>query len=122
MFDGTHEGPACPGLGGKNIMEDCLRVNVYTTKVSFFNVIRILVEKGIKLLTGQLCRSQLPSVNDPVKRSVLVFFHYGGYYMYSGQSFIFGPEYLLDKDIVLVTVNYRLATLGMSLSISLLLV
>ncbi|KAM0730969.1 Esterase FE4 [Formica fusca] len=86
VFDATKEGPACPAINGENIMEDCLRVNVYTTK--------------------------LPSANDPVKRPVLVFFHPGAFYVFSGQSFYFGPEYLLDKDIVLVTVNNRLATLG----------
>ncbi|XP_011164602.1 esterase FE4 [Solenopsis invicta] len=86
VFDATEEGPACTALFVKNVMEDCLRVNVYTTK--------------------------LPLENDPVKRSVLVFFHPGAFYLFSGQSSNFGPEYLLDKDIVLVTVNYRLGTLG----------
>ncbi|EZA54385.1 esterase E4 [Ooceraea biroi] len=86
VFDATQEGPACPAINAQNIMEDCLRLNVYTTK--------------------------LPSANNPVKRPVLVFFHPGGFYVFSGQSSNFGPQYLLDKDIVLVTVNYRLATLG----------
>ncbi|KAL6446525.1 hypothetical protein ACFW04_001222 [Cataglyphis niger] len=86
VFDATKEGPACPAIHVENIMEDCLRVNVYTTK--------------------------LPSASDPVKRPVLVFFHPGAFYIFSGQSSYFGPEYLLDKDIVLVTVNNRLATLG----------
>ncbi|XP_011863054.1 PREDICTED: esterase FE4 [Vollenhovia emeryi] len=86
VFDATKEGPACPAIHEQNIMEDCLRVNVYTTK--------------------------LPSENDPAKRPVLVFFHPGAFYLFSGQSSNFGPQYLLDKDIVLVTVNYRLAALG----------
>lgn len=30
----------------------------------------------------------------------------------NGSSTIFGPGYLLDKDIVLVTLNYRLGVLG----------
>lgn len=47
-----------------------------------------------------------------MKRPVLVFFHPGAFYIFSGQSSNFGPQYLLDKDIVLVVVNYRLATLG----------
>ena len=25
---------------------------------------------------------------------------------------MYGPQYLLDKDIILVTINYRLGTLG----------
>lgn len=87
VFDATEEGPGCPNIGGQEPMsEDCLRLNVYTTK--------------------------LPSGRENAKRPVLVFFHPGGFYSFSGQSFFFGPQYLLDKDIVLVTVNYRLATLG----------
>lgn len=42
----------------------------------------------------------------------MVFLHPGGFYDFSGQSINFGPQYLLDKDIVLVTVNYRLGALG----------
>nr|ARK19930.1 carboxylic ester hydrolase [Ampulex compressa] len=85
-FDASEEGPSCPALGATLISEDCLRLNVYTTK--------------------------LPVNDEPANRSVLVFFHPGGLYIYSGQSFRFGPQYILDKDIVLVTVNYRLASLG----------
>lgn len=42
----------------------------------------------------------------------MVFFHPGGFYGFSGQSVYFGPQYLLDHDVVLVTVNYRLGSLG----------
>ena len=42
----------------------------------------------------------------------MIFIHPGGFYSFSGQSINFGPEYLLDKDIVLVTINYRLGALG----------
>ncbi|KYM82670.1 Esterase FE4 [Atta colombica] len=81
IFDATKEGPACPALFEQNIMEDCLRVNIYTTKVSLMMYIHA----------------------GKVKRPVLVFFHPGGFYLFSGQSSNFGPQYLLDKDIVLVT-------------------
>ncbi|XP_034181508.2 uncharacterized protein LOC117604963 [Osmia lignaria lignaria] len=86
VFDASEEGPACPSLGNTTWSEDCLRLNVYTTK--------------------------LPSSSENVKRPVLVFFHPGGFYFFSGQSLYFGPQYLMDKDIVLVTVNYRLGSLG----------
>ena len=33
IFDATEEGPSCPHPGGKIMSEDCLRLNVYTTKV-----------------------------------------------------------------------------------------
>ncbi|CAL7939259.1 unnamed protein product [Xylocopa violacea] len=87
VFDASKEGPACPNVQKTQLMsEDCLRLNVYTTK--------------------------LPTKGEDVKRSVLVFFHPGAFYFLSAQSFNFGPEYLMDKDIVLVTTNYRLGSLG----------
>nr|XP_018917976.1 PREDICTED: esterase FE4-like [Bemisia tabaci] len=51
-----------------------------------------------------------PNVNKAAKLPVMVFIHGGGYQQ--GSSVIYGPELLLDKDIVLVTVNYRLGALG----------
>ena len=41
---------------------------------------------------------------------VMVWFHGGGFV--SGTASFYGAEHLLDKDIVLVTVNYRLGPLG----------
>ncbi|KAL0277570.1 UNVERIFIED_CONTAM: hypothetical protein PYX00_004808 [Menopon gallinae] len=64
--------------------EDCLYLNVYTPKVN---------------TTSDL----LP---------VMVFFHGGGWVTGSGNSMLYPPEYLLDKDIVLVSIQYRLGPLG----------
>ncbi|XP_043250756.1 esterase E4-like [Colletes gigas] len=86
VFDASEEGPSCPQSKGQLQSEDCLRLNVYTTK--------------------------LPCKNENVSRPVMVFIHPGGFYGFSGQSLLFGPQYLLDKDIVLVTINYRLGALG----------
>nr|XP_018901785.1 PREDICTED: venom carboxylesterase-6-like [Bemisia tabaci] len=44
------------------------------------------------------------------KLPVIIFIHGGQYYM--GGSALYGPELLLDKDVVLVTINYRLGVLG----------
>ncbi|KAL2720354.1 esterase E4-like [Vespula squamosa] len=89
-YDATEEGPACSTLSKTPISEDCLRLNVYTTKLPSKNA------KG-----GHF-----------KGRPVLVFFHPGGFYIFSGQYRFFGPEYIMDQDIVLVTLNYRLGTLG----------
>lgn len=43
---------------------------------------------------------------------VLVWFHGGGWNSGSGQTDLFGPDYLMQKDIVLVTVIYRLGPVG----------
>lgn len=42
----------------------------------------------------------------------MVFFHPGGFYEGSCSSAVYGPQYLLDEDVVLVVPNYRLASLG----------
>ena len=36
------------------------------------------------------------------------FFHEGGFTSGESNEDLWGPGYLLDKDVILVTVNYRL--------------
>jgi carboxylesterase type B len=43
---------------------------------------------------------------------VMVWIHGGGWFNGSGGTLMYGPQYLLDRDIILVTINYRLGTLG----------
>ncbi|KAF5277168.1 hypothetical protein FQR65_LT03874 [Abscondita terminalis] len=85
-YDATKDGPACPQAKESSTSEDCLLLNVYTSKI--------------------------PRGNEVEKRPVMVFFHPGGFQMGSANSEEYGPQYLLDHDIVLVVPNYRLATLG----------
>nr|ASM90852.1 putative juvenile hormone esterase 1 [Colaphellus bowringi] len=65
--------------------EDCLYLNVYTPKLSRYE-------------------------EDPLP--VMVFFHGGGWLAGGGNSLWYGPDILLDRDIVLVVPNYRLGALG----------
>ncbi|XP_026735556.1 venom carboxylesterase-6-like isoform X2 [Trichoplusia ni] len=83
--DATEDGPACPQHAppGYPVDEDCLTINVYT-----------------------------PHNNSSKPLPVIFFIHAGGFYSMSGRSDIAGPHYLLDRDVVLVTINYRLASLG----------
>ncbi|XP_063229237.1 juvenile hormone esterase-like isoform X1 [Bacillus rossius redtenbacheri] len=60
---------------------------------------------------GEL-RFKLPDEGTHRKMSVMVFFHPGAFYGFTGHSAMFGPQYLMDQDIVLVTCNYRLGALG----------
>ncbi|XP_012215172.1 juvenile hormone esterase-like [Linepithema humile] len=63
--------------------EDCLYLNVYTTNI------------------------------DPEKKQpVMVWVHGGGFYIGSGDATSFGPDYIVKKEVVLVTLNYRLGVLG----------
>jgi carboxylesterase type B len=44
----------------------------------------------------------------------MVYLHGGGFVMGGGVSYFFGPKLLVEKDVVLVTVQYRLGALGNS--------
>lgn len=42
----------------------------------------------------------------------MVFIHWGAFLAGRGSSDYLGPGYLMDKNIVLVTFNYRLGPMG----------
>ncbi|XP_025830931.1 venom carboxylesterase-6-like [Agrilus planipennis] len=65
--------------------EDCLYLNVYTPKIT---------NKTEELVP------------------VMVFIHGGGWLCCAGNSLYYGPDILLENDIVLVVPNYRLGPLG----------
>nr|XP_014089899.1 esterase E4 isoform X1 [Bactrocera oleae] len=88
--DASREGNSCPH---KNMIldtfkgnEDCLFLNVFTTR--------------------------LPREDDELQLPVMVWLHGGGYSFGSGNTFLYGPDYLVAEDIVLVTLNYRLGPIG----------
>lgn len=76
------DGSDCPSPD-QSYIEDCLYLNVYTK-----------------------------SLDKSSLKPVIVFIHPGGFYVGSGSSSNYGPEYLLEEDLVLVTFNYRLAFFG----------
>ncbi|CAD6236387.1 GSCOCT00008155001.2-RA-CDS [Cotesia congregata] len=63
--------------------DDCLFINVYT-----------------------------PDLNKDAKRAVMVWFHPGGFNAGSGDDDIYGPDFLVEKDVILVTFNFRLGAVG----------
>ena len=79
--------PAAVGEDKGN--EDCLYLNVFTPFAKF---------KATKFTFN----------NNPLP--VMVWIH-GGSFL-TGSSNSFSPNYLMDKNIVLVTINYRLGILG----------
>lgn len=86
--DASQHGPVCPQYNERMNRveagsEDCLYLNVYT-----------------KTLTPS---SPLP---------VMVWIHGGGFYTGSGDSDFYGPEFFMEHDVILVTINYRLEVLG----------
>lgn len=45
-------------------------------------------------------------------KPVMVWIHGGGYLQGCGDDKFYGPDYLLRKDIVYVSMNYRLGIFG----------
>ncbi len=48
----------------------------------------------------------------PAPLPVIVYIHGGAFCIGSSDPRLYGPEYLVDKGIVYVSVNYRLGPLG----------
>lgn len=63
--------------------EDCLYLNVYTPDIA-------------------------PKESFPV----MVWIHGGGYISGHGNDSLYGPEFLVNKNVILVTLNYRVGILG----------
>ena len=53
-----------------------------------------------------------PDLEPDNLSSVMVFIYGGGFVCGSGSRDIYGAEYFMDKDIVLVTFNYRVSVVG----------
>ncbi|CAL7935528.1 unnamed protein product [Xylocopa violacea] len=66
--------------------EDCLYINVYTPFTNF---------------------------SDPRPQKPVMFWIFGGAYILgSGSTYLYGPEYFMEQDVVVVTFNYRVGILG----------
>nr|ARN17877.1 carboxylesterase 10 [Cephus cinctus] len=88
VYDATQHGSRCtqicvPSLSSIIGSDDCLFLNVYT-----------------------------PNLDDWASLPVMIWFHGGDFNFGSGNSDIYGPDYLVENDVVLVTVNYRLGPMG----------
>jgi carboxylesterase type B len=46
------------------------------------------------------------------KQAVMVWIHGGAYYAGAGNMNLYGPDHIVEKEVVLVTLNYRLSALG----------
>jgi len=88
----TVEGQNCPQLTYPERKyegsEDCLYLNVYTT----------MIQNTTKF--------------DASFKDVVVVLHDGVFAHGSGDTTQYGPDYMLDHDVVMVTCNYRLGALG----------
>lgn len=69
------------------------------------------LQKPNRFLLGQFFGMQLPTGNSKLL-PVLVYIPGGAFSWGSNEYTLYNPTYLLDKDILFVTLNYRLGALG----------
>nr|CAD7444825.1 unnamed protein product [Timema bartmani] len=61
---------------------------------------------------GRRKNTDLPESTESSLKPVMVWIHGGGFIKGSGTTKGFGPDYLVDEGIVVVTINYRLGVIG----------
>ncbi|XP_076239219.1 esterase FE4 [Calliopsis andreniformis] len=87
VYDATQHRSTCPFycMIQKGLMgdEDCLYLNIYT-----------------------------PVLDKEARKAVMVWFHPGWWNTGMANDALFGPDYLIENDVLIVTVNYRLGALG----------
>ncbi|CAH0550113.1 unnamed protein product [Brassicogethes aeneus] len=90
IFDATEEGSACAQVDlitkERIGTEDCLNLNVFTKKIS--------------------------DIKSYDLKPVMVFIHGGAYLSGSNSQSLYGANFLIAEDVVLVTINYRLGIFG----------
>lgn len=93
IYDATAPGPCCPqkSLSNGQVIgeEDCLTLNVYTPR---------------------LPRTEGDTGGRPLP--IMFWVHGGGLRTGSAGDALYGPDFLAARDVVVVTVNYRLGPLG----------
>ena len=101
VLDGTNEAKkayqpnvllpeSCFREGG----EDCLYLNVYTGH------------------NTDSSEGEVPEAAPPPLLPVVIFLHGGAFVIGSCEAMLYGPQVLLDREVVLVGLNYRLGALG----------
>ncbi|KAM7362757.1 juvenile hormone esterase-like [Cochliomyia hominivorax] len=83
VFDATNEGPLCP--------------QTYVNSSS---------------ISEDCLRLNIYTKDTNGLKPVIVYISHGGFYFGGTNKQYIGPEYLMDRDIVLVVINYRLGSLG----------
>ncbi|CAG7822044.1 unnamed protein product [Allacma fusca] len=85
VFNGTDDGPVCPQL------------HIATNQV----------------IGDENClHVNVYSSDLDVLKPVIVFIHGGGFNTGAAASLIYGPDFIVDENIVLITIQYRLGVLG----------
>lgn len=86
--------------------EDCLYLNVYTPKVTKFEIVKFccfLIAITFISQTDSSANYTLP---------VMVFIYGGAFISGCAEEVDFGPNHLIDQGVIFVTFNYRIGPFG----------
>ncbi|XP_013197467.1 juvenile hormone esterase-like [Amyelois transitella] len=120
LLDATSEGPVCPQrdvlygrlMQPRTMSEACIHANIHVPLADL---------PWYRYNHGRLARGLVPprlttfdEVNSDLNPGlpIVVFIHGGGFAFGSGDSDVYGPEYLVSKRVIVITFNYRLNVLG----------
>ncbi|CAH2094933.1 unnamed protein product [Euphydryas editha] len=116
FYDATYERPICPQydvLYGRlqeshQMNEACIYANIHVP-LKALPVYRVRPPALVPQPPHQAGLSE--NENDP-GLPILVFIHGGGFAFGSGGIGLHGPEFLMRKDVIVITFNYRLNVFG----------
>lgn len=86
--------------------------------VACWNIDRMNPDPAQKIITGSdnclHLNIYVPEVvsDEPKQLPVMVYIHGGRFNTMSATPFYYGPDYLMERDVILVTINYRLGAFG----------
>lgn len=87
MYDATYHRAPCPFfcMIRQDMVgdEDCLHLNIYTSEL-----------------------------DKEARKAVMVWFHGGSFNGGFADDEMYGPDFLIEHDVILVTLNYRLGPIG----------
>ncbi|KAK0077241.1 hypothetical protein PV326_010187, partial [Microctonus aethiopoides] len=85
----------------------CIQRNIYTHDDNIVGVEDCLY---LNVYTPSLPKNEHKTIEK--NYPVMIWFHGGGWVTGAGHSQFYSPKFLLDHDVILVTVNFRLGPLG----------